>query len=411
MTQLHEVVVTGLGVVTAIGDDVDSFTDALRRGHQGITERPGHDGQAPVHVAAAPILDIGQVLDRMGPTPTADRARAARVLAGVSVSLRRAVAAACEAWRGAGLAERGVPHERSGIVVGGTNLTLDHFTTAQIAAQRSPNYVRPTTALRVLDTDHVGVISHVLPIHGEGLVAGGASASGNLAVATAARMVALGDLDVCLVVASSPELTAVEAAAYRNIGALAVGPPGAPFTAARCGFVPATAAAAVVLERAGGPGQAEPVRLRSWFAALDGNSFANPSLAGEVAAMRSALERAGVRPGDVDYVNAHGSGSLVGDETEAQAIATVFGTGDGAPVVNATKALVGHALGAAGLVELVATVVQLASGFVHPHPGEPDPALPPCRFAGPTARPAGLRVAVTNGFGFGGFNSALVLSR
>ncbi|WP_050776684.1 hypothetical protein [Streptomyces sp. SPB074] len=142
---------------------------------------------------------------------------------------------------------------------------------------------------------------------------------------------------------------------------------------------------------------------------LDGNHLADPSQDGEVRAMTGALAQAGVGPADIGWVSAHGTGSPLGDRTEAAALRTVFGDGEG-PWINATKTLTGHCLSAAGVVEAVAAVLQLRDGFVHPDPGLRAPVDPVLRLVREEPRRPKHGFVLSNGFGFGGFNTAVVLS-
>src|SRR5205814_6061472 len=112
---------------------------------------------------------------------------------------------------------------------------------------------------------------------------------------------------------------------------------------------------------------------------------------------------------EVGYVNAHGSASPLGDRTEVAALHRTFGADVAVPWINSTKALTGHCLAGAGAVEAVATVVQLRDGFLHPNPGLADPIDPVCRFVRGDAVPARPRYALSNSFGFGGFNSSILL--
>ena len=128
--------------------------------------------------------------------------------------------------------------------------------------------------------------------------------------------------------------------------------------------------------------------------------------------MAGALAMAGIGAERVDYVNAHATGTPAGDDAEVQALAAVLGAGAGRPWVNATKALIGHCLSAAGVVEAVAAVVQMRAGFVHPNPALRDPVTAGLRFGGADEPPPAVgEYALSNSFGFGGFNSAVVLRR
>lgn len=127
--------------------------------------------------------------------------------------------------------------------------------------------------------------------------------------------------------------------------------------------------------------------------------------------MRAAIAAAGIAAPAIGYVNAHATGSMLGDETECAALRQVLGGQAAGARVNSTKALVGHGLTAAGAVEAIATLLQLNGGFIHPNPLLRDPIDPALRFAGAAAEPMRCDTALSNGFAFGGFNTCVVLRR
>ena len=125
--------------------------------------------------------------------------------------------------------------------------------------------------------------------------------------------------------------------------------------------------------------------------------------------MKKAMADASVAPADVDYINAHGTSSVAGDEAEIEALNAVFGPLLEKTWVNATKGLTGHCLYSAGIIEAVAALIQLKRGFVHPNRNLENPIDKNCRFAASTCRMERCRVALNNSFGFGGINSAVVI--
>jgi len=399
------IAITGLGAVCSIGGCPATFGAGLRAGRSGV--RAVSEGYA----APLPDFDFEAALAGW-PVELAESARRAGRRAPRAIQL--AVIAACQAWQDARLGGA-VPPERIGVVVAGSNLTAAPTEEQHSAYRRNPRFVSPRHALRMWDTDQVAVISALLGITGEGHTIGAASASGTMALVAAARLIRCEAVDVCLVVGATPELTGLERAALLNVGALAPPAeqlPGSPFDTAHRGFVPGEAAGCLVLERAESAERRDaPVAawLAGWGVALDGNSLADPTAEGEARAIGNALSTAGIEPGDVDYVNTHGTGSVLGDRTELAALRLVLSEAGGRPWLNATKALTGHCLNAAGVIEAVATVLQLRDGFVHPNPGLRDPVEPGWRFAGPVAEATRVRTALSCSFGFGGFNAAVVL--
>ncbi|CAM5331133.1 Polyketide biosynthesis malonyl-ACP decarboxylase PksF [Streptomyces avidinii] len=314
--------------------------------------------------------------------------------------------------------------DTAALIVAGNNLALDYHAQAVEQFLEDPEHVQAAHILRHLDTDAIGACSQALGLHGEGFSIGGASVSSALAVVAGVRLVQAGFVDCCLVVSPAAELSALEVAAFQRSGAMAAPGPGQPaaglcrpFDRDRQGFVHGQGAAALVLEREIPPRRTHVTahaRILGYGQHLDGNRGTQSNSAGQVTAIQAALRTAGITPGEVDYINAHGTGSRQGDAAEAAALREVFSRQTGpraGPAVNSTKALIGHCLGAAGLQELIATVLQLQNGFCHPNPYTNHPIDPALAFVGPQAHPRELRTAVSNGLAFGGINVCLVIGR
>ncbi|MFD4987457.1 beta-ketoacyl synthase N-terminal-like domain-containing protein [Streptomyces sp. NPDC058374] len=421
-----DVVVTGTGVLCALGPDTAAFAEALRAGRSGVAARPGGTAPgAPGPVLAADLRDFvfAEAVAARRHMPERLRRGALRTAGRSPLSVQASLAVALEAWESAGLHRAGGAPEpgRAALVVAGHNLGGAQSERVRPKFEADPAYLPPRYALHFQDTDHVGTVSQVLGITGEGCTVGGASASGTVGLAHGARLVASGEADVCLVIGALTELSPMERQAFFNLGAMAGGR-GTDRPATRCrpfdrdreGFVPAQAAACLVLESAAHARARDAVPLAGlpgWAVRLDGNSLADPSEDGEARTMSAALARAGLPAERIGYVNTHGTASRLGDETELRALRRVFGPAAGRPWVNATKGLVGHGLCAAGVVEAVATVVQLRGGFVHPNANLECPIDEGIRFAGGRARTAEVEFALSSSFGFGGFNASVVLAR
>lgn len=410
---MPQAAVTGVGVLASIGSGADEFAGALRAGRCGIARDADAAPLAPPLTADLRGFDLAAaVAARMG-LPEQLRHDAVRAGARAPLPVQASVAVALEAWEAAELHRACLPPERVSLVVAGHNLGGRHADGVRARFDASPVRVPGRYALQFLDTDHVGVVSDVLRIHGEGFTVGGASASGNAAIISAARLVAAGAADAVLVMGALTDLSPLERQSFFNLGAVASG--GCrPFDVAAEGFVPGHGAACLVLE------SAESVRQRAalplaWVTGyaqrLDGNRLADPSVVGEARVLTETLRAARLRPEDVDYVNTHGTGSPLGDAVEAQALRHVFGDRTPGPWVNATKGLAGHCLCAAGVVEAVATVLQLRDGFVHPNSQLDAPIDEELRFAGAEAHDVRMDHALSSGFGLGGFNTCVALAR
>ncbi|NUR57583.1 MAG: polyketide beta-ketoacyl:ACP synthase [Catenulispora sp.] len=407
-------VITGIGVLCPIAPDPARFTEALRAGRTAIAPT-GVD--VPAYTAPLPEFVLADALADVGGLPTGLAERALRVAGRSPLPVRAATVAALQAWQHAELPGAGVPGDRVGLVVAGHNLAGRYVQELRPAFERDPAHLSPRFALHCQDTDHVGTLSEVLEVTGEGFTVGAASASGAFGVVAAARLIACAAVDVCVVVGALCRVSDMEAHALANLGALARAgqdAPGAPFDVAHRGFVPGEAAAALVLESAE-HARARGVRalagLAGYGAKLDGNRLADPSAAGEAAVMRAALAMAGLQPGRVGYVNAHATGAPRGDAAELAALAEVFGPDLPEVRVNSTKSLTGHCLAAAGVLEAVATVVQLREGFLHPIAGLVAPVPTGCRLVTGRTEPVDLACALSNSFGFGGMNASLLFTK
>lgn len=415
MTGQPAVAITGLGAVTALGVGAAALDVGLRAGASGIRVRDG--GASPPSVwAPLPEVEVLVEGERAGLGEDVLR-RLRRVARHPSPGVRCALLAAVEAWQQAGLDRR--RGDTLGLVVAGSNLA-----NAEVAESNRRAFagkqVRPGYAARFLDSDHVGAISEALSIFGEGYTIGGASASGGLAIAHGRRAILSGAVSAVLVVGAPMLLSPAELSALDAVGALfrqrAPDVPSRacrPFDQRAAGFVYGQGAAAVVLEPSesafGAP--ARPLALlRGASMGLDGNRSTDPSVEGETRAMREALAQAGLAPDQVDFVSTHGTSSALGDRVEAAALREVFGAAGG-PWLNATKALTGHCLSAAGLVGAVAAVLQLRGGYLHPNPNLEHPIDPSLGWVGAEARAHTSRVAMSNSFGFGGISSSQIFTR
>lgn len=413
---LAEVAVTGLGVFTSVGRGSAAFADALRRGVCGIT---AGDADGLGVSGRLPAFDLGTVLGGM-PLPEPVLGRALKAGRRAPLSQQASVLTALEAWTQAfgGDTSRAAA---ASIIVAGNNVAPGYPYRTRERYASSFGVVPASYALHFLDTDHVGILSEVLGVRGEGFTIGGASASGNMGILQAWRQIRYGIADVCVVVGALTDLSPLELQAFRNTGALggtryAAQPEEAcrPFDRDREGFIYGQGSACLVLEAASSA-RARGARVLGHVAGaatcLDANRLSNPSVEGEARAMRLALEQAGLAPDAVDYVNAHATSSLAGDEVEMQAIKEVFGPRVSRVAINATKGVTGHCLHAAGVVEAVATLLQMNGSFLHPNRNLHNPIDEDCGFAGDTAREMEIEVALNNSFGFGGINTAVVLTK
>jgi malonyl-ACP decarboxylase len=409
---MPELLISGVGVSSAVGIGKDAFYDALMScdARFGVMCRPGR--QCPQAAADGDERNAGATTRFLGaefesltwPEPFSTLPRS------LSFTARVAIVTLQEAWDDAGLDE--LEPDRIGLVVGGSNLQQRDLVLAQDAYRGRLAYLRPTYGMSFLDTDVCGACSEVFGIRGPAYTVGGASASGQLAVVQAALAVASGRVDACIAVGALADLSYWECQGLRSLGAMgsdrfADEPASAcrPFDSDRDGFIFGESCAALVIEDASSVarrGAGVYGRLSGWAVEMDANRNPNPSFEGEVSVIKRALAMAGRRSVDVDYVNPHGSGSVIGDETELRAIVHC-GLG-GAPL-NATKSVVGHGLTSAGAVELAATLLQMRRRRLHPCRNLDAPIARSLNWVRQPTE-ANPRVALKLSFGFGGINTA-----
>lgn len=411
-----DAVVTGLGVVSAIGQGKQAFLDALLAGRHGfgVLRRPGRqlpaagdaeDTQPPFIGAEIADLDLPATLPRKG-------------LRTASLSARAALVALHEAWHEARLDQ--VRPERIGLIIGGSNVQQRELMLAQAAQADQPWFVAPAYGHTFLDSDLCGLCTEAFNIRGFAYTLGAASASGQVAVLQAVEAVRAGQADACIALGALTDLSYWELQALSSMGAMGsarfAGQPALacrPFDVERDGFVFGEACAAVVVERVERAACFERAGVQPYARCLggavnmDGNRHPNPSLTGECSAIRRALRRSALSAAQIDYVNPHASGSRLGDETELLALRE---SGLSHAWLNTTKSLTGHGLAAAGAVEVVATLLQMRAGRLHPCRNLEQPLEHGWRFV-MEATPCEMQHALTVSIGFGGVNSALCWQR
>lgn len=412
----NDVVVSATGVLTAIGEGVGAFSEALRAGRCGMAMEDSDVMRVAARIAEVPFEER---LVRLN-LPPAVLERARRAGRTAPRSLQVSLVTVLEAWKRGGFDGATLSAEDVNLVVAGHNFNQWPQHAMAEKHRDNPEYVPARQALHFMDTDHVGVISEVLGLRGEGCTVGGASASGNVGLIHAFRQVRAGLCRACVVVAPLADLSPVEIQAFRQLGAMGGlrfghAPEKAcrPFDADREGFVFGEGSACVIVESAESATRRNaPVlgRIAGAAICLDGNRLADPSVDGEVRAMRKALQDANVAAGSVEYVNPHATSSVLGDDVEARALHQVFGAGVGQVWINATKGLTGHCLYSASLVEAVAVLIQMQEGFLHPNRNLENPSDPRLRYVGATSVAARPRIALSNAFGFGGINTSVVFS-
>jgi 3-oxoacyl-[acyl-carrier-protein] synthase II len=403
------VVVTGLGTVNPLANDVESTWEALLGGRSGVDRIQQFDPAAlTVKIAAeARAFDPNSYFDR-------------RTVRRNDRFTLFALEAARQALADAGLLAGQVDIRDAGVLVAsaiGGVITLSQ--NLRILAERGERRVSPFMVPMMMPNAAAATISIEYGLHGPSLSLNSACATGSNAIGEAAGMIRSGRCEVMVVGGTEAAIQPVSIAAFHNMGAVSARndePERAsrPFDADRDGFVMGEGAAVIVLENlvhARARGARIYCELAGYGATTDAYHIAAPDSGGRgaIEAMSRALADASMLPEEIDYINAHGTSTQLNDQVETRAIRDVFGAHADAIAVSSTKSMLGHLMGAAGAVEAIACVKSLETGWLHPtiNYQTPDPACD-LDYVPNTARLANPATALSNSFGFGGHNSCLV---
>ena len=406
--------VTGIGITSAIGQGKDAFTPALLAAEHnfGVMQREGR--QIPSPDGGVDSAFLGAEIPNLAMPDSVPRS----LVRTLSYTGQVALASVYEAWHDAQLDD--VDPERIGLVVGGSNFQQRELNNLYQKYEGKVPFVRPTYAMSFFDSDVCGICTEVLGIKGPAYTIGGASASGQVSVIQAIQAVQSGMVDVCIAVGAMLDLSYWECQGFRSIGAMgsdnfADRPDLAcrPYDQDRNGFIFGEGCGVIVVERedlnrSGVRSSVKPyARLSGWAMGMDGNRNPNPSFEGEVNVIEKALAMAKLTPQDIDYVTPHGTGSNIGDETELGALKHCDLTH---AYLNTTKSITGHGLTSAGAIELVATLLQMKEGKLHPCRNLDNPMSDEFKFVRETTSHQ-IDNAIKMSMGFGGVNTAICLQR
>lgn len=408
MSAVPIVVVTGVGLVSPLGAGYAANATALREGRGGIRPITAFDTRGfPVHCA-------GEV-----PLPSLP-AGAARPEALARLALT-------EAFSQSALPRAADPRRAFSFAIGKPTLDLPALALGRAAWQAQPEPAATLAALPQLESERVAAeppallerLAHAVGAAGPRYSCYTACASGNDAIGLGLRLIQRGEADVVVTGATDCQVHPLSLLEFELLSALSHETAACacrPFDRARTGFVVGEGAAALVLESAEHArrrGVRPLARLAGYGSSLDayGLTKCHPQGRGAALAMQAALDDAAVSPAQVDYLNAHGTGTVLNDAAEAAALHQVWGAAVNALPVSSTKSLTGHLLTAASAVEAVLTLLALRESFLPPNLNYQTPD-PDCALQVVVrSRPAAIRCAMSNGFGFGGQNSALILTR
>ncbi len=409
---MRRVVVTGLGVISPVGSNLETFWENITAGKSGIGRITKFDPEGfPVQIA-------GEVKD-FNPESYFDKREVRRT----DPFIQFAIAAAVQAVEHAGLNDSAVDKERVGVLIGSgigglTTIETQH----KILLEKGPRRVSPYCVPMEIINMASGLVSIRFGFKGPNLSVVTACATGTHAIGEAYRTILYGDADVMVAGGAESAITPLSIAGFAAARALSTRndePQKAsrPFDKNRDGFVMGEGAGVVILEElehAKKRGASILAEVVGYGTSGDAYHMTAPAPNGEGAAraIRNALRDAGVSPEEVDYVNAHGTSTKFNDLYETMAIKSVFGEHAYKLKVSSIKSMIGHLLGAAGGVEVVASVMTLKTGVIPPtiNYEEPDPECD-LDYVPNRAIEYDVKCLLKNSFGFGGTNACLVLKK
>ena len=407
---MTDVVVTGVGVVTPIGIGVEAFWDGLIEGRSGAGPIKGFDAsELPVQIACE-VTDFD-----------ATRYMEPKEARRTDVFAQMGIAAATLAVEDAGEEAISADPERTGVIIGSgigglSTIEEEHEKFLTGGPRRASVFMIP----KLMGNAAAGAVAMRYGLYGPNFAPVSACATSGHALGEALRLLQAGDADVMLAGGSEAALTPLSLSAFARMGSLSSrndDPERAsrPFDANRDGFVFGEGAGVVVLERrdsAARRGASIYAELAGYGASADAYHVTQPEPEGKGArlAMLAALKDAGAGPGDLDYINAHGTSTPANDRAETLAIKRALGNEAKRIPVSSTKSQIGHLIGAAGAVEAAATILAIDRGTI-PGTINLEEADPDCDldYVSDGPREAQVTFALSNSFGFGGHNASIAL--
>lgn len=401
----RRVAVTGLGAVSALGHDVPSLWRALIGGECGIRPIANIPTDRLTARIAAEVLDFDPTQFDARKLPMLDR------------TSQLALAAAREAVNQSapdGIAVLGLDARKTGVIFG-AGLGLHSLDSSyQTLYADGSNRLHPFTVPRVMPNAPASHISIDFGLHGPSFAVASACASSTHAIGLAFQMIRSGLLDLAVTGGSDASLTVGHVRAW---DALRVLSPDAcrPFSKDRNGLVLGEGAAVLVLEEwehARDRGATVHAEIVGFGMSADAGDITAPDEVGAAQAISAALGDAGLQPVDIQYVNAHGTGTRLNDRTETAALKRVFGEHAKQLAMSSTKSMLGHCLNAGGALEALATVLSVRDGIAPPTIGYrmPDPECDLDHVPN-TSRRLSIDAALSNSFAFGGFNAVLAFRK
>jgi 3-oxoacyl-[acyl-carrier-protein] synthase I len=401
---MHRVAITGMGLVSCLGNTQQEVLESLQQGRSGIALFPERKALGFRSALGGCLRDL--------PAPNVPK----RNLRQMGPGSMLAIHALNQALEGARLEAAQLQHDRAGIIIGNVGNMQDVYRQCRMFHDKTQK-LGGTAEQKVMGDSVSANLSVLLGTRGYSLTLSAACATGAAAIGFAAQLIRGGLQDICLCGGVQEDawesichFDALQAFSVRESEPSKAS---RPFDKHRDGLVPSAGAGIIILEELEHARQRHaPIygELIGYAMTSDGYDMTVPSGEGSVLCMEQALKDAGITPDQLDYINAHATSTPLGDAVEAQAIAKVFGK---KPYVSSTKSMTGHELGTAGSNEIVYTLLMMQHEFVAPNINleEFDPQCGGIHVVANEAHQTRIDTAASNSFGFGGVNTCVVLKR
>jgi 3-oxoacyl-[acyl-carrier-protein] synthase-1 len=405
---MRRVVITGIGIISSIGNNVEEVTTSLKEGKSGIVAAPDymeHGFRSQIH--GMPKINPADHIDKRNMRFMGNGA------AYNFLAMEQAVA-------DSGLEDSDVSNDRTGLVMGsGGPSTVNLFQAHKIVIEKgSPKRMGPFMVTRGMSSTNSACLATPFKIRGVNYSITSACSTSAHCIGNGVEQIQFGKQDIVFA-GGGEELDWTLSCLFDAMGAMSSKYNDTPelasraFDANRDGFVIAGGGGVVVLEElehAKARGAKIYAEVTGYGATSDGYDMVAPSGEGGERSMKLAISTLGDRK--VDYINAHGTSTPAGDVTEVEAVRRVFGKGS-TPIISSTKSLTGHSLGATGVQEAIYCLIMMQNDFITASANvqELDPALDPSEIATKRIDNAGLDTVISNSFGFGGTNATLAMSK
>lgn len=405
---MRRVVITGMGVVSSIGNNIAEVTEALRTGKSGIVHAPEYaENGFRSQIHGMPQIDVTEHIDKrqmrfMGP--------------GAAYNY----IAMEEAIKDSGLEEKDISNERTGLVMGSGGPSTSNFFQAHniVKEKGAPKRMGPFMVTRCMSSTNSACLATPFKIKGVNYSITSACTTSLHCMGNGVEQIQMGKQDV-IFAGGGEELDWTLSCLFDAMGAMSSKYNDTPekasraFDANRDGFVIAGGGGVVVLEElehAKARGAKIYAEVTGYGATSDGHDMVAPSGEGGERSMRLAMSTIGDRK--VDYINAHGTSTPAGDVTEVEAVRRVFGEGN-VPLITSTKSVTGHCLGGAGVQEAIYSLIMMENNFIAPSANieELDPGIRPEEIATEFVENANIDTVLSNSFGFGGTNGTVAMSK